>query len=220
MLDSGPAEDKDRKATRVIQCDMLRWVITSPHFKRTRRMAPHLADGDVLTMRAAWQDHLLKYGISREPTAPGQSVVLWLPTERDWDFQYWERISTVPHTEFVVEPGILATTATSVRAKQPIRSGWRYIWRYFHNRAEGRSWTLPNGKMAEQCSERRNDRLLVWCEGKEPFLNESWIKSRWPTSNVVRCLGRNLFLVSGFCPPILPMDVTEARSWLALLGLD
>ena len=50
-------------------------------------------------------------------------MVFWLPASRDREFQYWERIGTVPRAEIKVEHGICATPATSIRARQRLGGG-------------------------------------------------------------------------------------------------
>ena len=67
-----------------------------------------------------WGNLVLGDGVLREPAHEGNRTVFWVPASRDQEFQYWERIGTVPRAEIKVEEGICTTPATSVRA----RSGW------------------------------------------------------------------------------------------------
>ena len=63
-----------------------------------------------------WGNLVLGDGILCEPAREGNRIVFWLPASRDQEFQYWERIGTVPRAEIKVENGVCTTPATSVRA--------------------------------------------------------------------------------------------------------
>ena len=65
-----------------------------------------------------WRNLVLLEGILLEPVRDDNRMVFWLPTERDRQFQYWERVGTVPRAEIRVEQGIRSLPATSVRARQ------------------------------------------------------------------------------------------------------
>lgn len=65
-----------------------------------------------------WGNLVLGDGILREPAREGNRMVFWLPASRDREFQYWERIGTVPRSEIKVEHGVCTTPATSVRAAE------------------------------------------------------------------------------------------------------
>ena len=43
-----------------------------------------------------WRNLVLLEGILLEPVRDDNRMVFWLPTERDRQFQYWERVGTVP----------------------------------------------------------------------------------------------------------------------------
>ena len=62
-----------------------------------------------------WGNLVLGDGILREPAHEGSRMVFWLPASRDREFQYWERIGTVPRSEIKVQHGVCTTPATSVR---------------------------------------------------------------------------------------------------------
>lgn len=175
-------------------------------------MGPRVADGNIATRLPAWQDRILDPGIAREPSADGHGFALWIPSGRNRDFHLWERISSVPHTEFTLEPGVGATAATSVQAKQSIKSVWGKLWQRFRTRSEGRTWVLLNGETADQCGERRNDLLLVWSEGEAACLDQAWIKSRWPASGEARRIGPSLFVVFGVTPPDAGSTATQAEA--------
>src|SRR5271157_5714139 len=50
-----------------------------------------------------WGNLVLGDGILCEPAREGNRMVFWLPVSRDQEFQYWERIGTVPRAEIKVE---------------------------------------------------------------------------------------------------------------------
>ena len=70
-----------------------------------------------------WGNLALGEGVLREPVREGNRLVFWLPASRDQDFQYWERIGTVPRAEIKVEHGICMTPATSVQTRQRLEKG-------------------------------------------------------------------------------------------------
>ena len=148
-----------------------------------------LSQGDAPRAPPVWQKLILDPHILREPLADGQGVALWFAGQREGDEQHWERISSVPHAEFTVEPGIIATAAAAVRARQTIRTAWGKFFQRFRGETKGHSWVLPNGETAEQCGERRSDVLLVWADDEEQTLDEGWINSHWSVCTEVRRIG-------------------------------
>ena len=160
-----------------------------------------LSQGDAPRAPPVWQKLILDPHILREPLADGQGVALWFAGQREGDFQNWERISSVPHAEFTVEPGIIATAATAVRARQTIRTAWGKFFQRFRGETKGHSWVLPNGETAEQCGERRSDVLLVWAEDEERTLDGTWINSHWSGCTEVRSIGPKAFVLWGVAPP-------------------
>jgi tetratricopeptide (TPR) repeat protein len=159
-----------------------------------------------------WRTLHLDDRIFSEPTADGHSLALWFPGKRDEAFQHWERVSTVPHTEFTVEPGITAVAAASVQAKQPIRGFFGKFLQRFQKPTEGRAWLLPTGDTAEQCGERRSDLILLWVEDKPKQLDEPWIKARWPECERSQKIGENLYLVFGIVPPTVSSTLEQAQA--------
>jgi tetratricopeptide (TPR) repeat protein len=148
-----------------------------------------------------WRTIPLDDGLLREPVMGGQGMALWFAGKREPQFQEWERVASVPHAEYTVEPGIGAVAAASVPLRQTVQGLWGKLWRRSQKAGEGRSWLMPSGEKAEQCGERRSDLLFVWAEQDTSGLDEAWIKSRWPASEEVRRLGKGLFLVRGVQPP-------------------
>lgn len=148
-----------------------------------------------------WRRIPLIDGLLREPALDSQGLTIWFAGKREAEFQEWERIASVPHAEYTVEPGIGAVAATSVPVRQPIKGVWGKLWKRFQKASEGRSWLLPNGEKVEQCGERRSDLLFLWAEQQSTALNESWIKAHWPTCSEMRRIGNGLFLVRGVQPP-------------------
>jgi tetratricopeptide (TPR) repeat protein len=140
-----------------------------------------------------WRKVELNQGILREPFPDNSKIVLWVPAARDGGYQYWERIGSLPHSEFIVEAGICAVAATSVRAKQATRG---FLGRLFGASGDG-AWLLPTGQSATQCGDRQTDILLVWAENEATPLGEALLKARWPQGKRLERIGANLYLVSG-----------------------
>jgi tetratricopeptide (TPR) repeat protein len=140
-------------------------------------------------------------GLLREPALDGQGLAVWFGGERGTEFQDWERVASLPHAEYTVEPGIGAVAAIAVPVRQPIQTVWGKLWKRLQKASEGRSWLLPNGEQGVQCGERRTDLLFVWAEVDNAVLDEAWIKSHWPACGDVRRIGQGLFLVRGVQPP-------------------
>src|SRR5262245_4819116 len=148
-------------------------------------------------MRAIdWKNLALDDGILSEPVREDNRIVLWLPVDRDRDFQYWERIGTAPRGEIKTEQGICATAATSIRARQRTTGG--LLGKLARKLTGGgdESWVLPNGKPAEKCGERRTDLMLIWPEAASVTLDEARVRSRWPAFTRLQRLGDQLFLVA------------------------
>src|SRR6516165_4776138 len=141
-----------------------------------------------------WRNVAVEDGILSEPNPEGNRVALWLPGSRNGGFQEWERVNSLPHSEFTVEPGISAAAATSIQVRQPIRG---FLGKLLGWRNSDHAWVLPNGQPGDQFGERKNDVLIVWADDEARSLDESWMKSRWPTSRHLRIIGKNLYLVSG-----------------------
>jgi tetratricopeptide (TPR) repeat protein len=135
-------------------------------------------------------------GVLREPVLEDDRVILWLPGEREGEYQYWERVGNVARAEVTVERGVCATAATAVRARQRVRGVLGRLFSRGPAATGGRVWVLPNGGTAEACGERRTDVVLAWAEDADG-LDETRIKARWPESQGLREIGENLFLVSG-----------------------
>ncbi len=70
-----------------------------------------------------WGNLVLVAGILRDPARESSRAVFWLPESRDREFQYWERIGTVPRLEIKTEHGICMTAVTSIRARQRLGGG-------------------------------------------------------------------------------------------------
>jgi tetratricopeptide (TPR) repeat protein len=160
-------------------------------------MVASTANGRSAGIVPDWRKLVLSEGVLAEPTPEGNRLAFWLPDEAADGFLHWERVNYLPHSEFAVAPGICAATATSIRARRPIRTSlFSKLLGRFPNKAE-QGWVLPDGKPAEQCGERRSDNLLIWAEDATRSLDESWLKARWPQSKRLAKIGENLYLVSG-----------------------
>ncbi len=145
-----------------------------------------------------WRNLVLGEGILSEPPREDNRVVLWLPTNRDREFQYWERIGTVPRGEIQAELGICAMPATSIRARQRLRVGFLgKLTRKLVGAGGEESWTLPNGQAAERAGERKTDLALAWPQDDFASLSEEQARTRWPGLTRFQKLGQDLFLVAG-----------------------
>jgi tetratricopeptide (TPR) repeat protein len=145
-----------------------------------------------------WRILVLEDGIFADPVREGNRLVLWLPADRDKDYQYWERIGTVPRAEVTVEHGICATPATSTLARQRRAGGFLgKLARKLTGSGGEESWVLPNGEPAEKCGERKTDLVLAWPEDEARPLDEDCVRSRWPGFTRFQKLGGQLFLVAG-----------------------
>ena len=148
-----------------------------------------------------WGNLVLGDGILCEPAREGNRMVFWLPASRDREFQYWERIGTVPRSEIKVEHGVCTTPATSVRARQRLGGGLLgRLARKLTRTGGDESWTLPNGQPAEKCGERKTDLLLVWPENESMALDEESARTHWPGLTRFQPIGNRLFLVAGAAP--------------------
>ena len=127
-----------------------------------------------------WRGFAFDDGILPEPISEGNRLVVWLPADRDQNFQYWERVGIVARAEVAVEEGLCTTSATSIRARQELGRGVGQLWRRLRKPKGSRDYLLPNGTSGEQCGERQTDLVLVWTEGNDSPLEEARVKSHWP----------------------------------------
>jgi hypothetical protein len=144
-----------------------------------------------------WSKLDLGQGILTEPVREDNRLVLWRPAERDHEYQYWERIGTVPRGEIAIAEGICWVAATSVRARQRLGGGFiRSLTRKLTGGGGDESWTLPNGRPAEKCGDRKTDLLLAWPEEDALPLDEARARARWPELTRLQSLGQRLVLVA------------------------
>jgi tetratricopeptide (TPR) repeat protein len=74
------------------------------------------------------------------------------------------------------------------------------------------AWRLPNGSLAETCGARQHELLVVWSDSENALLDEKGIQARWPQSQRIRGIGKNLFLVSGVAAsPSTPQAEEESK---------
>jgi tetratricopeptide (TPR) repeat protein len=143
-----------------------------------------------------WKSYTLDDGILAEPSSEAGRLVLWVPTERDQKFQYWERVANVARGTVTVDQGICSTPATSVRARQRSGSVVGQFWRRLVPSNGDREFLLPNNASAEQCGERQTELFFVWPEDKMSSIEEGQLQARWPDARRFQRLGENFFLVS------------------------
>jgi len=144
-----------------------------------------------------WRGFAFDQGVLPEPISEGGRLVLWIPADRDANFQYWERVGNVARAEITVADGLGATAATSIRARQLLRRSLGQLLRRLREPRGNRDFSLPNGRSAQQCGERRTDLMLVWTADQEILLDLDRVKSRWPQADRFQKLGPNLVLISG-----------------------
>jgi tetratricopeptide (TPR) repeat protein len=152
-----------------------------------------------------WRNFVFNKGLLLEPASDGSRLVLWLPGDRDSNFQYWQRIGSVARAEVTSDDGLCALAATLVPARQRIRRSLGQLWAGLRKSKGNRNFLLPDGTSSEQCGARQSDLLLVWAQDGEP-LDDQRILARWPLGKEVRKLGQNLFLVTGLARERAPGD--------------
>ena len=166
-----------------------------------------------------WRNLSLLEGILLEPVRDDNRVVFWLPTERDRQFQYWERIGTVPRAEVRVEQGICTISATSVRARQRLGHGLLgKLARKLKGAADEETWILPSGQSAEKCGDRMTGLALVWPEDGSGSFDESSVRALWPGLTRCQAIGDRLLLVAG--AEALPASSQIPRSPNAAEGTE
>jgi tetratricopeptide (TPR) repeat protein len=145
-----------------------------------------------------WRNMAFSEGILSDPVREDNRVVLWLPAERDGEYQYWERIGTVPRGEIKVEHGICATPVTSILVRHRTARGFlSKLARKLKRDGGHESWVLPSGQPAERSGERRTDLVLIWPEDETASVGEDQVRLRWPEFSRFQKVGDKLFLVAG-----------------------
>jgi tetratricopeptide (TPR) repeat protein len=145
-----------------------------------------------------WRNLVLGEGVLREPVREENRFVFWLPADRDHEFQYWERIGTIPRGEVKVDQGVCAIPVTSVLARQRIHGGFLgKLARKLAGAGGSESWTLPDGQAVEKCGERRTDLVLAWSEDESSSLDEGRARGRWPDLTRFERINDQVFLVAG-----------------------
>jgi tetratricopeptide (TPR) repeat protein len=144
-----------------------------------------------------WRERPIDDGILTEPTADGNRLILWVRGDRDQAFQYWERITSVPHAEITVAGELCSTTAAAVPTRQSIGGGMGALFRRITVSAGNRELSLPTGETVSPCGPRRSDLILVWAGDNSHSLDESAIKTKWPQATKIRRLGPGLYLADG-----------------------
>jgi tetratricopeptide (TPR) repeat protein len=135
--------------------------------------------------------------VLRESTPDNSRLVLWLCGDRAKSFQHWERISSVARADVAIVGGVCSIPAVSIGARQHVQGPVRKLFERLRGGGVAHQWTLPSGETAAEVSGRRTDLLLVWATDKVLRLDESEVKLRWPASERITCLAKNLFVVYG-----------------------
>jgi tetratricopeptide (TPR) repeat protein len=144
-----------------------------------------------------WRSFALEPHIRAAPGSDGSRLVLWLPTERDDGFQYWERIANVARAPVVAEGGVCSTAATSYRVRQRSKGVLAKLWHRLVASRRARDMLLPDGTTGEQCGERRADLVLAWPEDMASTVDLDRLQARWPEAKQFTKLADRLYLASG-----------------------
>jgi tetratricopeptide (TPR) repeat protein len=148
-----------------------------------------------------WQDLVLDGDVLPEPLEDVSRLVLWARADRDREYQYWERVGSVPRAEVSLEQGLCTTPAVSIRARERLGGSLTQLLSRLRGSRGDRSLLLPNGRSVEPCGERRTDLLLVWTADLEAPLDEALVRERWPQGTQSRRLAKNLILLAGIGGP-------------------
>lgn len=153
-------------------------------------------------MRAPdWRNLKLGNGILLEPVRDDSRVVFWRPEQQDREFQYWERIGSVPRAEVRADQGICSLPAAVVRARQRKSAGLLgKLVRKLGGSGGDEAWSLPDGQPVEKCGDRKTDLVLAWPEDPGATLDESAARLLWPGLTRFEPLADGLFLVAGVAP--------------------
>jgi tetratricopeptide (TPR) repeat protein len=148
-----------------------------------------------------WRDFRLEEGVLAEPADDGRRLVIWLTTDRDTSFQYWQRIGSVAGADVAIVDGLYTTAATAIKARQSIGGLAGRLWDRLSlslgRATRQRPFVLPNGAVAAQCGDRQTGLLLVWSDEHVDRLEPASLQARWPEARQIQKLGERLFVVLG-----------------------
>jgi hypothetical protein len=82
------------------------------------------------------------------------------------------------------------------------------------------SWTLPNGKPAEKCGERKTDVVLAWPQDDASGFDEDTARTRWPGLTRLQNLGERLFLVAGVGGSLAPAPRQVQKAPAGISGAE
>ena len=166
-----------------------------------------------------WNSLVLGDGVLRDPAHQGDRLVFWLPESRDQEFQYWERIGTVPRAEIKLEHGLSMIPATSVRARQRLSGSlFAKLARKLGGTGSKESWTLPNGQPVEKCGELKTGFLLAWPESEGLPVNEESVRAHWPELTRFQPVADRLVLLAGVGPAKPAQQTTQGPAGTEELG--
>ena len=143
-----------------------------------------------------WQALALNKEVMREPSPDGSRIILWLRGQRIKGYQHWERITNVPGAEVAQEQGLCFTQATSLPARQKLKSMVGRLLDRFRQRPARRVGCYPR---ADSPNRRANAKVgCCWYGGTRRLAlpMKLRLKARWGSDNQLRKLGGNLFVVT------------------------
>ncbi|SIO36789.1 Tetratricopeptide repeat-containing protein [Singulisphaera sp. GP187] len=158
-------------------------------------------------------------GVLAEAAAGDGRLVLWLPGARAGGFRHWDRVGSAAGATVSSSDGIGSIAAVLTPTRQRTRIGVpRFLRRLVGGKAEP-IWTLPGGGICERSGARRTDLVLAWPEDETGTLelDEARIRARWPATQAIRRIGRNLSLVSGIAPA--PVQTPSSSAVAAVTDL-
>jgi tetratricopeptide (TPR) repeat protein len=132
-----------------------------------------------------------------------ERLILWLPGRRAEGHQHWNRISTMAPAPIKVEQGLCFVPASALPARQALGFFGRLLRRAAHDK---QTWSVPNGRAAEQTDAKRTDLLVVWGEEPSCALTENRVRCVWPGCQRVEQVGENLFVVWGVTAVDRPVE--------------
>jgi hypothetical protein len=138
----------------------------------------------------------LDKGVLTEDPPGRDRLLLWRSRGHHLGQRRWERIGSVPRAAVVEDAGLCAVAATADAFLQPVILGLSRVLGLLRGaRKKDETWVLPDGSGAIPEGQRRRGLALVWRAGQSGPLDESAVRSRWPSATGLERLGAGLWLV-------------------------